>query len=121
MPLRETATIDDAIAFLNHLLKVDAEAIRALVETRVPCGEALTNHPTVQVQAHGSEPPSVGLLGLLNGLFGTEPDGGGPIAAVFDVVCPNCGKQEGRIDELCPQCGAKLVLGPLIQFQRRLV
>jgi len=123
MALREVVTIDDTIEFLNHLLQVDPTALYALVESRVHCNEALALHPTVQVCDYGSESgPKVGLLGLLNGIFGTESDGGGPIAAVFGVVCPNCGKQDGRVDDLCPKgCGNKLEFGDLEKFTRRLV
>lgn len=65
----------DAVAYLNQLLELDRPAVAALVANRVPCNEALADHPTCQVGVqHGGF--HVGLLGVLNGLFGTIGDGG---------------------------------------------
>jgi len=85
--LKTSITIDATIAYLNVLIELDRPAIAALVANRVPCNEALAEHPTCQVGAqHGGF--HVGLLGLLNGLFGTfdegEHLGWGPIKAVFE-------------------------------------
>ena len=73
-----------AISFLNELIALDPQAITALVESRVPCNQALADHPTVQVSATTGNGFSVGLLGVLNGLFGAREDGWGFITAVFD-------------------------------------
>lgn len=81
------------IALLNEILEKDRSAIEGLVNTRVPCNKELADHPTVQVGHHfptTTEPPAttVGLLGILNGIFGTYDDGPqkgyGPITAVVD-------------------------------------
>jgi hypothetical protein len=84
MPWREQVSIDEVLAFLNELVKVDEPAIRSLVETRVPCGLALAEHPTVQVQAYPNGTPLVGVLGVLNGLFGVDDRNYGPITAEFE-------------------------------------
>lgn len=79
----DLATAAKVVAFLNELLEIDRQAIAALIANRIPCCEALAEHPTVQVAAqHGGY--HVGMLGVLNGLCGTMADGGGPIMAVFD-------------------------------------
>ncbi len=75
------------IRFLNHLLEVDRDAVENLVAARVPCGQRMAEHQSVQVGGEEGR-PTVGLLGLLNGFFGTF-DGGpkagwGPITAVVD-------------------------------------
>lgn len=81
MAIRRDA--DELIAFMNQLLELDRPAIAALVANRVPCNEDLGLHPTVQVgYQHGSF--HVGLLGILNGYLGAEPDGRGAMVAVFD-------------------------------------
>lgn len=82
MPNNEV-TPADAVAYLNELVRLDRPAMHALVESRVPCQEALADHPTVQVVSDG-EDAVVGFLGVLNGLFGTDAEGWGAIAAVFD-------------------------------------
>jgi hypothetical protein len=51
------------------------------------CNDELAKHPTVQVETHYSA-PAVGLLGIINGIFGTivggKLDGYGYIVAVFE-------------------------------------
>lgn len=81
--IHETRSVQETIDFLNELLKLDEPAITRLIESRVACNEDLTEHPTVQVQDVVGA-PSVGLLGILNGLFGTDEKGWGPITAVVE-------------------------------------
>lgn len=76
-------TVDDVIQFLDELLETDRTAIAALVTNRVPCNEALANHKSVQV-AKLNNGYLVGMLGVLNGMFGVDGDGFGPISAVYD-------------------------------------
>lgn len=75
----------DAVELLNAALKRDSAAITTLVKTRVTCNEALFRHPTVQC---GKSPKDgallVGLLGIINGIFGIQGSGNGWIAAKFD-------------------------------------
>lgn len=86
--------VDHAVAVLNRALASDPEAVRALLFQRLPCNEALADDPTIQVCGVGEderhpETCAVGVLGLINGLFGTIPAGHpragwGPIAAVAE-------------------------------------
>ena len=70
------------VTLLNELLEKDRPAIAALIANRVPCNEAMADHPTLQVSAqHGGF--FLGPLGLLNGICGIHVDGMGPIEAVF--------------------------------------
>ena len=71
----------DVVRLLNEAAAIDPKAILALVNARVPCNEALLNHPTIQAGRGPEGKPEVGLLGILNGLFGTYDDGWGCIAA----------------------------------------
>ena len=69
--MKRSISIDEAVGFLNRLISLDKAAVAALIANRVPCNEQLANHPTVRVTAqHGGY--HVGLLGILNGLFGDE-------------------------------------------------
>lgn len=80
------------IEFLNKLLEMDKAAVTALINQRVPCNQALAEHPTVQVTpvaaagATAGEAPiptmQVGLLGILNGLVLNGKDDR-PIRAVY--------------------------------------
>lgn len=83
--MKNHITIDDAIATLNSALELDRGAISELVAQRVKCNLALADHPTVQVQSTQDDSHAlVGVLGLINGLFGVADDGSGPIAASID-------------------------------------
>ena len=63
-----------AVAVLNDALERDPEAITALINMRVECGEALASHPTIQVGVYGGV-HRVGVLGLINGALGESPSG----------------------------------------------
>ena len=81
--------LDHAIAVLNEMVRLDSEATRKLVEFRAPCNKQLADHPSIQVAGEDTA-PLVGVLGMLNGIFGTHGveagkfEGWGPIAAVFE-------------------------------------
>jgi len=81
--LKKTITRDEVINFFNELINIDKSAIAALIANRVPCNERLANHPTVQVGKQ-NEGYDVGMLGILNGLFGCDNDGFGGILFCFD-------------------------------------
>ncbi len=88
--IRNEVTIDEAIELLNEALDTDQAAVSVLVNTRVRCSAYLAEHPTIQVGERpgvitAGEPPLVyqfGLLGVLNGLFGFDEKGRGPITAI---------------------------------------
>ncbi len=82
--MENTVTVDDAIKFLNEVLRLDPAVATAIVEHRFNCTEALADHPSVQVMSRPFVPSQVGLLGLLNGLFGVDEHGWGYITAEFD-------------------------------------
>lgn len=74
----------NALAALNTALDLDPEAMRQLFGTRVWCNEALADHPSIQVREEDGR-FSVGVIGLINGLFGVNPDTqAGYIAAQYD-------------------------------------
>jgi len=80
--VKDFVSLDETIAYLNELIKTDRVAMAALIANRVPCNQALADHPTVQVNAqHGGY--LVGMLGILNGLFGIHENGRGPITFIF--------------------------------------
>lgn len=78
------ATVECAVKVLNGMLTCDREAIETLIEYRVPCNEELLNHPTAQVVASPDGILKIGLLGVLNGIFGCGADSIAYIVAVFD-------------------------------------
>lgn len=85
----EEAAADQAIEVLNRIHTADPTVLPALIGFRVPCNMAVADDPTVQVGP--DRPPAdqsqmvVGLLGVINGLFGTVHGGAwGYIGAVYD-------------------------------------
>lgn len=78
--LKSSVTIDEALKLLNELALLDNAAVTELIQHRVPCNRHLADHPTVQVG--GDEViAKVGVLGIINGLFGVNADGWGAIGA----------------------------------------
>lgn len=94
-PKGERVTVEEAIAVLNRVHALDPNVMQALIEFRVECNEQLADDETVQVAVKGEQlhrasgtelaEYNVGLLGILNGIFGIQPDTTtGYIAAVYN-------------------------------------
>lgn len=85
MSIKESVTIDDVIGLLNELLEKDRDAVVPLFTRRVPCNEAIAKHPTVQVSYSKSNGIAhLGVLGLLNGLFGVDDRNWGVLGMEVD-------------------------------------
>lgn len=82
--IRASVTVEDAIILLNEALAADQEAINALYRSKVSCNETLANHPTIQIGVRPDNNYVVGLLGIMNGLFGIDDKGYGAIVAIID-------------------------------------
>lgn len=83
--IKRQVTLQETVDLLNSLLKIDRKAISELFQTRVKCNKKLGDHPTVQVYLNKKENQDyVGLLGILNGLFGIAEDGYGAIEINVD-------------------------------------
>jgi hypothetical protein len=85
------ALVQQAIKVLNEALAADPEALQRLFTVRALATTALTNHPTIQVIAEkaGDQPQvvptcTIGVMGLINGLFGVGADGWGKITSTWD-------------------------------------
>lgn len=66
----------DVINWLNKLLEVDRPSISRLFEMRQACNNPLAEMPRVQTAFNKSlGVPTIGVLGILNSLFETVPDG----------------------------------------------
>lgn len=79
-------TPEEAIEVLNRIHKADPGVLTALCRFRTPCNSEVADDPTVQVKVvkeWGGEYCVVGLLGIINGIFGTQSDGKGYIGAYY--------------------------------------
>ena len=91
IPKRDEVTVGQVVELLNQALQADDAALTDLIQTRVACNEKLAKHSSIQVGlAPGCDPEDkklfyeVGILGLLNGLFGVDEKQWGAIAAEMD-------------------------------------
>lgn len=133
--IRESVTVEHAIEVLNRMLEADPVATKNLFLAHVECNEELAQDPTIQVRGYkvqDDDPAhSVGILGVINGLFGVDEGGWGPISANIKLVCTvGCEIPEGRplqIGGPCPICRdrgideaerGRIVFGPLTEFRR---
>ena len=62
-------TIEEMISYLNYLLEIDPPTISRLFQMRSACSEELAKSP-VHVVMDENARSFVGVLGILNGLFG---------------------------------------------------
>lgn len=68
--LKENVTPQEVCDLMNDLLKKDYECMRTIINQRVVCNDDASEHPTVQVCKYDKDlPASVGILGILNGIF----------------------------------------------------
>lgn len=77
-----SVTVDEAVEILNQMLEADPGTTSHLFAVRFLCSEALAEHSTIQCAPTklGDIPaPSVGIMGVINGIFGTNKDGLGAI------------------------------------------
>lgn len=62
------AILTTFLSTLNEGLQADPVAVSTLVDTRVACNDALTEHPDITVVPGPDGDCSVGLMGVLNGV-----------------------------------------------------
>lgn len=79
----EIDAIDQAVEVLNRLHLADPTVMQTLVYQRVPCNQAVAEDPTIQVGG-AVNAPMVGILGIINGLFGVNDQSLGYIVANID-------------------------------------
>ena len=82
----ETVAVKDVVAMLNEIHQIDLVLTANMVLHRYPCNKGIRDHKTIQAHCYGDaslENPKVGLLGILNSLFGIDKNHFGAIAANF--------------------------------------
>lgn len=88
--IRENITIDEALEVLNRALKADPVAMTALFGHRVGCNKKLGEDPEVQCwdfKKMTHEEYDVGVMGIINGLFGVDKNNIGSICALWNDGC----------------------------------
>jgi len=82
--VKDSVTIIETVKFLNELVELDPVAINAIFSMHIGCTKAMADHPTVQVGVLAQDYFTVGLIGILNGLFGADEYQWGHISADID-------------------------------------
>jgi hypothetical protein len=75
--IKASVTPQDVVDLLNQVVRLDPDFADSFFSMRKRCNDALADHPTIQSVADSLEPSDsmVGVLGLLNGLFGVADAG----------------------------------------------
>lgn len=89
--MKNKVSIQDVINLLNDIHLKDPDAANDLLNARVRCNEEIANHSDIQVGEDEEGFPVVGILGILNGLFGVDERGRG-------AICVKGAGATGRID-----------------------
>jgi hypothetical protein len=77
----------DVCSLLNEFLELDPKCAQTILSHRVKCNDAVACHSTIQVQQFIDDKfPKVGIIGLINGVFGKRADGRGIICADIDTT-----------------------------------
>lgn len=64
--------VEEAVKVLNRINEADPSVMPTLIRMRVPCNEAVRDDETVQVGSSNGVDYEVGILGLINGIFGID-------------------------------------------------
>jgi len=84
---KETVSINEIIATLDELVKLDPVWMQKRCLTRYACNAKIRDHESVQVHCYNdatTHDPKAGCIGLLNGLLGVDERHYGPVAAERD-------------------------------------
>ena len=83
--IKKSVTPEEVVELLNNAIATDQRAMNLLINQRVQANESMAKHPTIQVMKGPQGAAwSVGMLGILNGLFGVNEHNYGCIFADFD-------------------------------------
>lgn len=93
--IKRLITAQDVCDLMNDLLQLDRSCVNEMIKTRFRCNQDTADHPTVQVRKYPEDEYfTVGLIGILNGLFGIREDG-------FGGLCYEC-DEDGNVIKFKP-------------------
>lgn len=69
---RHEICVEFVVEFLNELVRLDKYAMTDMMSERITVNKDFRNHPTVKVKELVEGVPEIGLLSILNGMFGLE-------------------------------------------------
>lgn len=69
---RDEISAQYVVDFLNELVRLDKYALTDMMSERISVNKALKNHPTVKTKELVEGVTEIGLLSIINGMFGLE-------------------------------------------------
>lgn len=72
MKKRDEISAQYVVDFLNELVRLDKYALTDMMSERISVNKELKNHPTVLIKELVEGIPEIGLLSIINGMFGLE-------------------------------------------------
>lgn len=72
MRKRNELSAQYVVDFLNQLLRLDKYALTDMMSERISVNKELSNHPTVKTRELVKGVTEIGLLSIINGMFGLE-------------------------------------------------
>lgn len=82
--MKTNKSVTDAINTLNELVELDRYGIQSLIEKKIVCTPELAEHSTCQVSKNNDGYYEVGLLGVINAIFGVDDNSNGFIVASYN-------------------------------------
>jgi hypothetical protein len=80
--MKQSITVDEVIAYLNELNILDPQAIYNLFNHREACYDNFDLYPSILTLYKGGQ-SHLGILGIMNGMFGLNAEGKGQITALI--------------------------------------
>lgn len=69
---RDEVSAQFVVDFLNELLRMDKYALTDMMTERISINKELQTHPTLQAKEREKGVQEIGLLAVINGMFGLE-------------------------------------------------
>lgn len=79
--IRHSITLPEIVDFFNEIYVADPKAVRALLLAAFACNRKLAAHPRMVI-THVNRKPAIGMMAILNSLFGVDEEGIGPLSVV---------------------------------------
>lgn len=82
-----SVSVGETVEFLNEMLGLDRQFTERLMWARIRCNRQIAEHESIQCRSEpGGGRGKAGFLGVLNGVFGIDKNGFGPITGDVDEM-----------------------------------
>lgn len=106
------------VDLLHRLAMRDQLTMRKLIEDRREIDPSVMSEPGLKPYSEGGL-SRVGMLEIINAMFGGNGEEDGPIVPVYSLACIDClahSGSEGKTPARCPECGGTIVRSRIVTF-----